>query len=178
MAAPTIDGESVAEKYNLLPKLMPHLDRQLLYPLLNFSPDEDEELSLEKKQVLLELLKPTNMIDFVGNLYKDVHGLNDVPAEYQQKRDQVMQRKDQYEQETSALLGLMSDENVLTSLRSDKAQNLAYLEKEHGVTVQMVEQLYEVAQFHYSLGDYGHAADLLTRYRILVCATSYLFVPL
>ena len=158
----------VTEQYNLLPKLMPNLDRHLIYPLLNFSSDEDAEQPVETKKLLLELLKPTNMTDFVGQLDQEIHNLPELPEEYRQKRDQVLKRRDQLEEETSKLSGLLDDESVTTNLRSDKVQNLAYLKENHGVTVEMVNQLYEYGQFQYSCGVYPHAAELLYRFRVLV----------
>lgn len=169
MADSATNGANIAEQYSLLPKLMPNLDRHLIYPLLNFSSDDEEEQSIEQKKLLLELLKPTNMTDFVGQLHQDVHDLSDMPDEYKQKRDQVIQRRDKLEEETSKISGLLDDENVVTNLRSDKVQNLAYLKDTHGVTVEMVNQLYEFGQFQYSCGVYPHAAELLYRFRVLVC---------
>ncbi len=158
----------IAEQYSLLPKLMPNLDRHLIFPLLNFSGDDEEEQPLEQKKLLLELLKSTNMTDFVGQLDQEVHGLNDVPEEYKTKREAVLQRRDALEEATSKISGLLDDENVVTNLRSDKVQNLAYLKESHGVEVDMVNQLYEFGQFQYSCGNYGHAAELLYRFRVLV----------
>lgn len=168
MADSATPGASVAEQYSLLPKLMPNLDRHLVYPLLNFSSDEDADQTLDQKKLLLELLKTTNMTDFVGQLHQEVHGLDDMPDEYKQKRDQVLQRRDQLEEQTSKISGLLDDENVVTNLRSDKVQNLAYLKESHGVEVDMVNQLYEFGQFQYSCGVYPHAAELLYRFRVLV----------
>ncbi|KAH7138168.1 eukaryotic translation initiation factor-like protein 3 subunit E [Dendryphion nanum] len=157
----------IAEKYSLLPKFLPHLDRQLIYPLLNFPDDENVEKPLSQKKLLLELLQPTNMTDFVGELHREVHGLDEVPDEYRKKRDQVFKKRDELEQETAKISALLDDENVVTNLRSDKVQNLQYLKESHGVTVEMVNQLYEFGQFKYSYGDYGHAAELLYRFRVL-----------
>lgn len=169
MASANSTGESVADKYNLLPQMMPHFDRHLLYPLLNFPlPAEGEDQSIEKQKILFELLKPTYMTNYVGTLARDINGLNDIPDEYLQKMEQEKKRLAQLEESTSRLMELLTDETVLGSLRSDKQQNLAFLEKEHNVNLQMVEQLYEEAQFKYGCGLYGDAADLLTRYRILV----------
>ena len=158
--------------------MMPHFDRHLLYPLLNFPPPaEDEEQPIDKQKVLFELLKPTYMTGYVGQLAQNINNLDHIPDEYLQKQDQEKKRLAQLEEATSKLMELLSDEAVLGSLRSDKQQNLAFLEKEHGVTVQMVEQLYEEAQFKYGCGLYGDAADLLTRYRILVRFSNFFYRP-
>jgi translation initiation factor 3 subunit E len=173
MADSATDGANVAEQYSLLPKLMPNLDRHLVYPLLNFSADEDaDDQTVEQKKLLLELLQTTNMTDFVGQLHQDVHGLDKVSDEFTKKRDEVLQRRDQLEEATSKISGLLDDENVVTNLRSDKVQNLAYLKESHGVEVEMIDQLLEYGQFQYSCGVYPHAAELLYRFRVLVCPGS------
>lgn len=158
----------VAAEYDLLPKLIPHLDRHLIFPLLRFAEPEDEQGALEIKKWQLALLKPTNMTDFVGNLHAEVNGLDAAPEEYTKKREEVLQRRDQFEEETSKISGLLDDEAVVNNLRSDKVANLNYLKENHGVTVEMVDQLYDFGQFQYSCGDYGYAADLLYRFRVLV----------
>jgi translation initiation factor 3 subunit E len=168
MATAASESGNIADQYNLLPKLMPNLDRHLLYPLLNFPNDEDTEQPVEQLQLLLKLLQPTNMIDFVGDLYKRVHGLDEIPEEYKKKREEVLNKRDQLEAATSKISDLLDDEAVVTNLRSDKVQNLQYLKDNHGVTLEMVNQLYEFGQFQYSCGIYPHAAELLYRFRVLV----------
>ncbi|KAF1928924.1 eukaryotic translation initiation factor 3 subunit E [Didymella exigua CBS 183.55] len=158
---------SVAEQHSLLPKLMPNLDRHLLFPLLNFSSDEDAEQTPEQKQLLLALLSPTNMTDFVGQLHQEVHDLDEVPAEFTAKREQVLSKRDELEAATAKISQLLDDESVVTNLRSDKAQNLQYLKDSHGVTLDDVNRLYEFGQFQYSSGAYPHAAELLYRFRVL-----------
>jgi translation initiation factor 3 subunit E len=168
MAAATTAPGSVAEQFSLLPKLMPNLDRHLLFPLLNFSSDEEAEQTPEQRQLLLALLSPTNMTDFVGQLYQDVHGLSEMPAEFTAKREQVLSKRDELEAATVKISELLDDENVVTNLRSDKAQNLQYLKESHGVTLDDINRLYEFGQFQYSCGVYPHAAELLYRFRVLV----------
>ncbi|CAN9094588.1 unnamed protein product [Alternaria alternata] len=154
------------------PKLMPNLDRHLVYPLLNFSSDEEADQTVEQKKLLLELLKPTNMTDFVGQLHQEVHGLDDMSDEFKTKRDEVLKKRDQLDEATSKISGLLDDENVVTNLRSDKQQNLAYLKESHGVDMDMVNQLLEFGQFQYSCGVYPHAAELLYRFRVLTATRS------
>ena len=167
-AATTKTTDNVAEQYSLLPRLMPNLDRHLLFPLLNFSSDEDAEQTPEQKKLLLALLSPTNMTDFVGQLHQEVHGLDEMPVEFTQKREQVLSKRDELEAATAKISELLDDENVVTNLRSDKAQNLQYLKDSHGVTLDDVNRLYEFGQFQYSCGVYPHAAELLYRFRVLV----------
>ncbi|KAK7520012.1 eIF3 subunit 6 N terminal domain-containing protein [Phyllosticta citriasiana] len=157
----------VAEQYDLLPKMIPNLDRHLIFPLIQFTFGPDEEQTVQDKKVKLELLKGTNMADYVGNLHAEINGLSQPADEYTKKREEVLRKREQLEEETKKVLDLLDDETVVSNLRSDKTANLNYLKENHGVTYDMVEKLYEFGQFAYSCGDYDRAAELLYRFRIL-----------
>ena len=157
----------VATQYDLLPKLIPYLDRHLIFPLLEFlsGQDEDEaELILKTKY---ELLKSSNMTDYVANLWQDMNGGQDPPEEFHKRRDEVLQRLQLYQQETEQIDELLNDESVVSNLRSDKVANLKFLEQNHGVTIPMVDMLYDFGRFQYDCGNYQAAAHLLDRFRIL-----------
>ena len=164
-AAPPQD---TAKEYNLLPKLLPHLDRHLVFPLLNFQEEEtpEDEDTTDMTKLKYALLQETNMIDFVGELHSQLEG-GERPAELAKKKDEVLAQMRKYEEETEKIQSLLADADVVSNLRSDKVANLNYLKENHGVTAQMVEQLYAYGQFQYSCGDYSSAAELLYQFRIL-----------
>ena len=161
--------DDIAKQYDLLPKLIPHLDRHLVFPLLQFTGgDGEDEEDVAITQAKFELLRHTNMADFVGNLYAQIHGLDDKPQEYVDKREDILRKREQYQGETEKIVGLLEDQEVVSNLRSDKVANLNYLKEQHSVTIEMVNALYEMGQFQYSCGDYGGAADSLYQFRVLV----------
>jgi hypothetical protein len=155
--------EDIVEKYDVLPKMIQHLDRHLIFPLL-----EDRDDTTENKKLKAELLKGTNMFDYLGKLDADIKGSSTPSKEYAQKRDDVIKKKDHFEEQTEKLRGLLEDEAVVSNFRSDKVANLKYLETEHGVTAEMVNALYDFGNFQYSCGEYVQAADLLYQFRVLV----------
>ncbi|KAI9712302.1 MAG: eukaryotic translation initiation factor 3 subunit E [Bogoriella megaspora] len=165
--AVTHPNEDIAKQYDLLPKLIPNLDRHLVFPLLQFAGGDEEEEDPAITKAKFELLRHTNMADFVGNLYAQIHGLDDKPQEYNDKRDAILLTREKYNEETEKIVGLLEDQEVVSNLRSDKVANLNYLKEQHGVTVDMVNSLYEMGQFQYSCGDYGGAADSLYQFRVL-----------
>lgn len=129
-------------EFDLLPKLVARLDRHLIFPLLEFSSGqlENEDGSLKdetKTQELLkakyELLKKTNMTDYVANLYCDMEGLQDPPKEFADQRQKVIETLEKYEETTSKITELLQREDVVTNLRSDKVANLEFLKKDHEV---------------------------------------------
>lgn len=167
--ATTTAAADVAKQHNLLPNLIPHLDRHLVFPLLNFLEEEtpEDEDTTEFTQLKYNLLKNTNMSDFVGDLHAQLNNLSERPAEFSAKRDAVLEKRRVFEEETEKIQNLLSDADVVGNLRSDKVSNMAFLKDNHGVTPAMVDQLYEFGQFQYSCGDYGSASELLYQFRVL-----------
>ncbi|RYP45312.1 hypothetical protein DL768_008326 [Monosporascus sp. mg162] len=162
----------MAENYDLLPNLVRHLDRHLIFPLLEFQAGQIPEDAPDSEvraitQAKYELLKATNMTDFIGNLKAELEGLEQPPAEFNEKRQKVLARIEQFEKSTSKLTDLLEREDVVGNLRSDKVANLEFLKKEHDVTIDMVNALYDFGNFKYSCGDYAGAADLLYQFRVL-----------
>jgi translation initiation factor 3 subunit E len=149
-------------QYDLLPKMIPFLDRHLIYPLV-----ADVDPSAELTKFKFELLKTTNMTDFVGDLDTEIQGLSEVPKEYSRKREEVLAKRAQFEEDTAKIRAVLEDADIVSNLRSDKLANLNYL-KEHGVTEPMVNTLYDYGQFQYDCGAYGSAAELLYQFRVLV----------
>ena len=167
MAAETNGGQHAADEHNLLTKIIPHLDRHLVFPLLN---DMDPSRDIDKLK--FELLKHTNMTDFVGDLEMELKGLSERPAEYDKRREEVLKTRQKYTEDTEKLTTLLESEEVVNNLRSDKVANLAYLKDNHGVTPEMVTALYDYGGFLYSCGAYGESAELLYKYRVLVRSPS------
>jgi translation initiation factor 3 subunit E len=127
------DGSSI------LPKIAPHLSRHLLFPLIQFEGDNAEEKGEEEKakQILsgkIKLLEDTNMTDYVATLYCEFHGVDEPPAEYTKKRQDVLAELDKYEQATEKIANLLTQDEVVNGLRSDKVANLEFLKNQHGVS--------------------------------------------
>ncbi|KAB5542590.1 eukaryotic translation initiation factor 3 subunit [Coniochaeta sp. 2T2.1] len=171
-------GQPSTSDYDLIHKLVSHLDRHMIFPLLEFSASQleddegntkDAEKAREIVRAKYELLKKTNMTDYVANLYCE---LNDLPAEqrpeeFAQKREEVLARLEQFEEDTSKIRELLATEEVVSNLRSDKVANLEFLKRDHGVTPEMVDALYDYGNFQYSCGAYEAAANLLYQFRVL-----------
>jgi translation initiation factor 3 subunit E len=161
-----------AAKYDLLRDLVRHLDRHLIFPLLEFAAgqlpeDADDDAVLAITRAKYELLKTTNMTDFIGSLKAELEGLDQPPPEFNDQRQQVIQRMEQLEKSTGKLTDLLGREDVVGNLRSDKVANLEFLKRDHDVTIDMVDALYDFGNFKYSCGDYAAAADLLYQFRVL-----------
>ncbi|PGH18922.1 eukaryotic translation initiation factor 3 subunit E [Polytolypa hystricis UAMH7299] len=162
--------EEIAKEHDLLPKLMPFLDRHLVFPLLEFASGQvegDDDAVLEITKSKYELLKHTNMTHYVGNLWSEIHGSDSVPDEFVNKGQEVLQKLEQYAEDSSKISELLQDDAVVGNLRSDKVANLKYLEEQHGVTTDMVNILFDYGRYQYSCGSYANAAELLYQFRVL-----------
>jgi translation initiation factor 3 subunit E len=143
MASAATTNGAAAPEYDLLLKLIPHLDRHMIFPLLEFNAGQlvdeesgevkDEAKAREIAQAKYALLKKTNMTDYVANLYCELEGLKTPPAEFADKKQKVFSQLQKYEQETSKIIELLERDDVVNNLRSDKVANLEYLKREHEV---------------------------------------------
>jgi hypothetical protein len=122
------------QKYDLTQKLVPFLDRHLIFPLLEFLSQEDMYPAKDLTQAKYDLLRPTNMTDYTANLWREIHDSDDVPAEFTQKRQQVLETLQKLEEDSQKVLSVLEDQEVVAALRQDKTQNLQYLKEHHGVT--------------------------------------------
>lgn len=125
--------EEVAKANDLLPKLITHLDRHLIFPLLQFAADQDEEEQEDFTRAKYELLKKTNMTDYVATLYCELEDVKEPPKEFATKRQDVIAQMEKYREDTARIVELLEDAEVVGGLRSDKVANLEFLKKDHDV---------------------------------------------
>lgn len=135
-------AEATAAKFDLMPQVVLRLDRHLIFPLVEFAAGQlededggskDEAKSHEITKAKYELLKKTNMTDYVANLYCEIENLDAPPAEFAESRNKVLAKLEQFEIDTTKLRDLLGNEDVVGNLRSDKVANLEFLKKEHDV---------------------------------------------
>lgn len=125
---------------SLLSKLSPQLSRHLLFPLIEFEEGQarehgDDDAAKRILEAKLKLLESTNMTDYVANLYCQVRNVSDPPQELVQRRQAVIAQMEKLESDTAQISDLLTREEVLGGLRSDKVANLEFLQKEHGVCI-------------------------------------------
>ncbi|PVU98515.1 hypothetical protein BB559_001497 [Furculomyces boomerangus] len=155
------------EKYDLTQKMLFYLDRQLGYPLLEFMNMRDAYDKEDLLKAKFELLSNTNMVDFVGDLYLQLHVGSELPEEYTQKREKVMAQLAEFEAKTEKIRSVIEMPEVASSLRQDRVQNMQFLSENYDCKPEMVKDLYDFGQFHYSCGNYGGSADLLFHFSVL-----------
>ena len=160
-------ASSDASRYDLTSELGKHLDRHLVFPLLEFLQMRKVYPEGEILEAKIELLSKTNMIDFAADIYKSLHGAKEAPAEMTRRREQVIANLQELQQKATKVVAFLSNPALVKQLRGDKAHNLALLRDEHGVGPEDVESLFAYAKFQFECGNYSAAAEFLYHYRSL-----------
>ncbi|KAJ1887009.1 eukaryotic translation initiation factor 3 subunit E [Coemansia sp. S17] len=154
-------------EYDLTMRMVQSLDRQLVYPLLDFVSSKAVYKAEDILRAKFKLLSHTNMVDFTGQLYEQIHGTTELPAEFATKREEVIQKLEEGEQKTEHIREVIENPEVAGLLRQDKLQNMKLLRDNYQCTPEMVLELYNYGQLQYSCGNYGGSADMLFHFSIL-----------
>lgn len=158
-------------KYELSSTLSKHLDRHLVFPLLEFLQEKGIYEETDILQSKIALLQNTNMVDFAMDIYKDLHNTEDVPEEMKEKRQEVVARMRSLEADVQPAVRVLTDPQVKKNIRQDKNFNLQYLQEEYNIGPAQIEALYHYAKFQFDCGNYSSAAEYLQPYRSL-CTNS------
>ncbi|KAI7900906.1 eIF3 subunit 6 N terminal domain-containing protein [Cokeromyces recurvatus] len=157
----------MAAKHDLTLRMIPFLDRHLVFPLLEFLELKEVYASEDLLQAKYDLFKNSNMVDFVLDLYKKLEKTDVAPKEFTEKREKVLSQMEELRTKAQKVMNVLEKPEVIAALRQDKTQNLQYLKDNYQFTEESINILYEFGQFQYNCGDYGAAADYLYHYRVL-----------
>jgi len=158
---------SLAARYDLTSELGKHLDRHLVFPLLEFLQMRKVYPESEILEAKIELLSKTNMIDFAADIYKSLHNSKEPPAEMLKRREEVIGNLQELQAKAEKMVAFLSNPASVKQLRSDKSYNLQLLKDEHQIGSEDVESLFHYAKFQFECGNYSAAAEFLYHYRSL-----------
>ncbi|KAH8832549.1 eukaryotic translation initiation factor 3, subunit 6 [Flagelloscypha sp. PMI_526] len=154
-------------EYDLSTTIVPFLDRHLSFPILAHL---SETKLFDEKDVLgaqYELAKGTNMFDYAATLFDQLYQDEQVPDEFESKKQNAVSTHERLQLEAQAVLDVIENPDVAQALRQDKNQNLQYLKDNYNLTLDQIRALYNFGQFQYSYGNYSGAADYLYHFRVL-----------
>jgi translation initiation factor 3 subunit E len=165
----------MSTNYDLSYEVGQFLDHHLMLKVLDFldetkvycDPKNPQLSSPEVIAAKLELLNQTNMVDYTCDIFKSQHPDQPEPEDMKQRRAAVISQMKSLEKECTPLIELLKDQTLVTQLRRDKLFNVAYLQEEHKIDPAIVESYYKYAKVLYQGGQYQHAADHLSYYRLL-----------
>ncbi|EIW70070.1 hypothetical protein TREMEDRAFT_29490 [Tremella mesenterica DSM 1558] len=154
-------------EYDLTQKLIPHLDRHLAIPLLNHLVDAGIFPQEKLAKAQYDLVKGTNMVDYVSQLYDLVKDQSPAP-EARALRSQATQRYQDLQERVQPVMKVIEDPDAVAKLRSglDKEKNLELLSNDYDISLDQINQLYHFGQYQYSVGQYSDAASFLYHFLI------------
>ncbi|XP_077218312.1 eukaryotic translation initiation factor 3 subunit E-like [Tasmannia lanceolata] len=157
--------------YDLTSRIAPHLDRHLVFPLLEFLQERQFYADDEILKAKIELLSKTNMVDYAMDIHKSLYHTEDVPQDMVDRRVEVVTRLKSLEESAAPLVSFLQNASLVQELRPDKQYNLQMLKDRFQIGPEQIEALYQYAKFQFECGNYSGAADYLYQYRAL-CTNS------
>ena len=93
----TNETTTATNEWDLTSSISPYLDRHMMFPLLEYLDTliQSGKIDYSAKDVAaarLSLLRPTHMVDYAIDIYKDIHGTATAPEEMLEQKAQVYQR--------------------------------------------------------------------------------------
>jgi translation initiation factor 3 subunit E len=169
-ATPVVQGPSPA--HDLTQKFAPFLDVHLLLPIFDFVGQLDIYSPDDLAKARLAVIKHTNMADYMARIYQKVHGEDASTAEYKELQTKVVAEIDRFQEVCAPLLELIDGPDADTdgeagALFEAKRWNMEYLSANHGITEDMVDDLYAYAKFLWECGSYEPCLRYLKYFREL-----------
>ena len=120
-AAQTTDKSADAANYDLTSQISPYLDLHMMFPLLEYidsliSSGAISYNSLDVAQARLELLKPTHMVDYAMDIYREVHGEEaPIPQEMEDQKAGVFKELEELREGQASFDDLCRNEELRVS---------------------------------------------------------------
>lgn len=158
--------------YDLTSNVSPYLDLHMMFPLLEYVdslisngtiPYKSEDVAKAR----LSLLRPTRMVDYAMDIYKELHGRDSViPNEMEEQKKKVYEKMEELKGDSGckAFDDLCHNTDFKNKLLKAGKWNIAELSKngELGITSQVIETYRQLAKFNFDCGDYQTANNMLT----------------
>ncbi|KAL6839039.1 hypothetical protein ACP4OV_031093 [Aristida adscensionis] len=156
----------MAAEHDLTPRLAAHLDRHLLFPLLEFLQQRRLYPEPEVLAAKLRLLAGTNMVEYAMDTHRSLHGADDVPADMAARRGEVLARLGELEAAAAPLVAVLRDTRLAQELRPDRKHNARVLQERFQIGPDQIEAFYNYAKYLYECGNYPDAVQYLYEYRV------------
>jgi len=168
-----------SQSYDLTAKVSPYLDLHMMFPLLEYidglitSGEMSSYSSTDVATARLALLRPTHMVDYAMDIYKELHGDDsEIPAEMEEQKKTVYKQMEELksDQGCKAFDDLCNNEEIRSKLVKAGEWNIPALSQksssEEGfavaITAEVVETYRTLAKFNFDCGDYMTAKTMLT----------------
>mmetsp|Transcript_32599 Transcript_32599/g.48632 ORF Transcript_32599/g.48632 Transcript_32599/m.48632 type:complete len:521 (-) Transcript_32599:58-1620(-) len=173
MTAPTDATPATdAAAYDLTSNISPYLDLHMMFPLLEYidsliSSGSISYNAMDVAQARLELLKPTHMVDYAMDIYREVHGENaQIPQEMEDQKAGVFKKLEELKDGQAAFEELCRNEEARANLVSSNQWNVQSITSNasYGITAETIDNYYKFAKFNFDCGDYQQGRDMIENY--------------
>lgn len=113
--------------YDLIPTMTKFLDPQLAFALLEFIRARTIYKDGDVLEAQIKLLKATNMVEFTMELHNELHGANTAPKEMEERRDAVIKRVTELQENSRRIFDVISDKSTVQNLKADRNLNITFL---------------------------------------------------
>lgn len=160
-------------RWNLTSSVSQYLDLHMMFPLLEYvdsliSTDAIQYSSSDVAAARLSLLRPTHMVDYAMDIYRELHGLDaEIPLEMEEQKSKVYEKMAELKSDKGckAFEDLFANDEVRNKLIRDNEWNLAALStnSEYDITPEVIDTYRQLAKFNFDCGDYRSSGDMLTK---------------
>ena len=119
---PAVDPATDAATYDLTSLISPYLDLHMMFPLLEYidsliATGTISYSASDVAQARLELLKPTHMVDYAMDIYREIHGENaEIPKSMEDQKVEVFRQLEELREGQAVFDDLCRNEEVRVSL--------------------------------------------------------------
>ncbi|KAJ1675888.1 eukaryotic translation initiation factor 3 subunit E [Spiromyces aspiralis] len=157
-------------QYDLTQQMIPYLDRQLVFPLLEFLSFNKVYREEDLLKAKYDLVSKTDMVMFAKELYEALPAEKrdgDKEPDFGAQAEAVKKKLQEGEAKTEHIRNVIENPEVVGALKQDKNQNMQLLAEMYQCTPEMVKELYSYGFLQYCCGNYGGSADLLFHFSVL-----------
>jgi translation initiation factor 3 subunit E len=161
-------------KFDITQTIAPYLDLHLMFPLLEFLGENQMYSEKDLLKAKLDLLQPTNMVEYAMEIYGQLHETEDIPAEMTERKDKILEQLTELQGEAQPLLEICQSpgENQINpkmqALVDQKKFTPAGLAEEHSITEENIKSYYKYAKFMFDCGQYQDSLAHLVNYGLIV----------
>eukprot|EP00948_MAST-09A_sp_MAST-9A-sp1_P002049 g2049.t1 len=160
-----ISNATPTHQYDLIQQVAqyidPHMVLIILDHLLKLGMYEPADLLKARK----DLLDNTYLYDYAIETYQELNKTSEEPQDLVQAKQNFLDNIANIDAQVAPLLAIIEEEGE--TLLAEENFTLEYMSKTHGVTAEMVEQLYYYARVLFDCAKYTKSQNLLKHYRLL-----------
>lgn len=152
---------------DLTQQLSKHLDRHLVFPLLEFLMNKQLYKESDVQKAKIALLADTNMVDYAMDIHESLYGAGSAPQSMVDQREEVLARLATLQANAESIVEFLSNGESVKLLKQDKTYNQQLLHRDFKIGPDQIDALFHYAKFQFECGNYSAASEFLYHYRTL-----------